>query len=173
MISVERIFIVVGAVVALLLQLLVAPYIIVLSAMPNFTIAFTVAVAIARPRQYGPVLPFVLGLAYDLISGGPVGAMAFSLTLFTYLIARYFDSVGNDSLVMSLAFIVLGVLLVELSYGIFLLLFGFSANLFEALVYRMAPCFIYDSVLAVVCFFIARRFVQPTGATRADITQLR
>ena len=131
------------------------------------------AVAVARPDTYGSVLPFVLGLLFDLIGGGPVGAMAFSLTLFTYLVARYSAHVGNDSTVMSIVYMVLALLLVELSYGAILLLFGYNANLFEALAYRVVPCFVYDMVIACLLYPLARRFVQPSGVVRADITQLR
>lgn len=169
----ERLFVIVGAIVAVILQIVLAPYIAIGSGMPNFVVIFAVVVAVAAPHSYGCVLPFVLGLAFDLTCGGPVGAMAFSLTLFTFLLARYFEHIGNDSLFMSLAFIALGVLLVELSYGIFLLLFGFNASFFEALAYRIAPCFVYDLVVAFVLFPLVGRFVQPAGVTRTDITQLR
>lgn len=173
MMTTERIFIVAGAFVSVLLQLLVAPYIAISFAVPNFILAFTMVVAIVRPHSFGCVLPFVLGLAFDLMGGGPVGAMTFSLTLFSYVLARYFESSGNDSVVMSIVFVALGILLVELSYGIFLLLFGYNANLFDALAYRIAPCFLYDMVIALVLYPVARRFIQPTGVTRTDITQLR
>lgn len=169
----QRVLVIAGALVAVLLQLLLAPYIAVFSAIPNFVAAYAVLVAIASPSSYGCVLPFVLGLAFDLAGGGPVGAMAFSLTLFTYLLARYVEHAGNDSLFMSLAFIALGLLLVELSYAVFLLLSGYDANLFEALAYRVAPCFIYDLVIGFALFPVVGRFVQPSGVIRADITQLR
>ena len=173
MMTPERIFTIAGAVVAVLLQLLVAPYIAVSFAIPNFIIAFTMVIAILRPHSFGCVMPFVLGLTFDMIGGGPVGGMAFSLTLFSYLLARYFVNLGNDSLVISLAFVALGILLVELSYAVFLLLFGYNANLFDALAYRMVPCFLYDLVIALLLFPLAKRFVQPTGVTRTDITRLR
>ena len=173
MISVEHIFIVAGALVALLLQLVVAPYIAVFSAVPNFLVAFAVLLAVVKPASFGSLLPFLLGLAFDLVGGGPVGAMAFSLTLFTYLLARYSVHVGNDSLFMTLAFIALGVLAVDLCYGIFLLLSGYNANLFEVLAYRIAPCFVYDLIIALLFYPLVRRFVQPTAVTRTDITQLR
>ena len=169
----QRLFVIAGAVVAVVLQIVVAPYIAIMSAIPNFVAVFAVVVAVASPRSYGCVLPFVMGLAYDLFSGGPVGAMAFSLTLFTYLLARYYEHVGNDSLFMALAFIALGLLVVELSYGVFLMLFGYNASLFEALAYRVAPCFLYDVVVAFILFPFVGRFVQPAGVTRTDITQLR
>ena len=173
MMTSERLFIIVGAIVAILAQIVLAPYIMVMSAIPNFLVAFAIVIAIVRPYAYGPLLPFVLGLTFDLIGGGPVGAMAFSLTLFACLLAWYFEQAGNDSLIVSLAFMALGLLIVELSYGIFLLLFGYSANLLEAFAYRAMPCFVYDLVIALVLFPIARRFVQPKSVVRTDITQLR
>ena len=169
----ERIFIVAGGFLAVVLQLVVAPYIAVFSAMPNFIAAFAMTVAVVRPHSYGPVLPFVLGLAYDLMGTGPLGAMAFSLTLFSFLIARYADHVGNDSTVVSLAFAALGLLLVELSYGGFLSLLGYNANLFEGLAFRVAPCFVYDMLVALIVYPMAKRSIQPKRATRTDITQLR
>lgn len=173
MVTAERIFVMVGALAAIALQLFVAPYIAIASAVPNFVVAFAVVVAVCAPQSYGCLLPFVLGLVFDLIGGGPVGAMAFSLTLFTFLLARYVDHASNDSLFMSLAFIALGVLLVDLSYGVFLLLFGYNANLFEALAFRIAPCFAYDLVLSFLLCPFAKRFLRPAVAVRADITQLR
>ena len=173
MITTERIFIVVGALVATVLQIVLAPYISVLSAVPNFMVAFAVVVSVVRPEGYGCVLPFVLGLLFDLIGGGPVGAMAFSLTLFTFLVARYSAHAGNDSVVMSFVYLAITLVFVELSYGVFLLLFGYNASFFEALAYRIAPCFVYDLIIACLLYPLAKRFVRPSGVLRGDITQLR
>lgn len=169
----SRIFVIASCVAAIVVQLVAAPYIVVFGVVPNFIVALVVALALAHPSAFGPLLPFVMGLVFDLATGGPVGAMAFSLTLFSYLIARYFEHLGNDSVFMAVAFVALAVLLVELSYGVFLMLFGYQAGFVEVLAYRVAPCFVYDTVLAMLLFFVARRFVSPRGVMRADITQLR
>lgn len=173
MMTAERVFIVVGAIVAVLLQVLIAPHIAIASAVPNFIVAFTIAVAVVRARSFGCVLPFVLGLAFDLMGGGPVGLMAFSLTLLSYLLSRFVDHVGNDSLFMALAFAAIGVLLVDLLYGVLLLLFGYNASFLDALVYRMAPCIVYDIVLTLLLCPLARRFLQPAVVVRGELTQLR
>lgn len=173
MMTPERIFAVVGALVALLLQVLVAPYISIGAAMPNFVVAFVCAVAIARAHTYGAVMPFVMGLLFDLVGGGPLGAMAFSLTLFSFVAARLFAHSSNDSVLIAIVFLGISVLLVEVSYGVFLLLFGYGASFFEAIAYRIAPCFLYDFVISLVLFLVARRFAQPVAPSRTDITQLR
>ncbi len=169
----DRIAVIVGAVLALFLQLVLAPYITILSAMPNFVVIFTLIVAVSRPHSFGALLPFVLGLLYDLLTGGPVGVMAFSLTAFSYLVARLFASLENDTLFMPLAMMALGIFLVELAYGMLLTLFGYNAGLFEAISYRVAPCFVYDLVLGVILYLFTTRFFRTSGAIHHDITQLR
>ena len=99
----DGIAVAVGAVVAVLLQVVVAPNIALFGAMPNFVVAYALLVAIVRPMAAGPVMPFVLGLVFDLVSGGPVGAMAFLLVLMTFLAARAFAVLDNDTLFMPLS----------------------------------------------------------------------
>ena len=169
----DRIAIVVGALLALLLQVALAPYIAVFSAMPNFVVVFTLIVAMSRPHSFGALLPFVMGLLYDLTCGGPVGAMALSLTAFSYLVARLLASLENDTLFMPLAMMLLGLFLVEFSYGAFLLLFGFQASLGDALLYRILPCFAYDAVIAIILYLFTSRFFRQSGSIHSDIMQLR
>ena len=58
-------------------------------------------------------MPFVLGLVFDLVSGGPVGAMAFLLVLMTFLAARAFAVLDNDTLFMPLVIFVAATVLVD------------------------------------------------------------
>ena len=116
----DGIAVAVGAVVAVLLQVVVAPNIALFGAMPNFVVAYALLVAIVRPMAAGPVMPFVLGLVFDLVSGGPVGAMAFLLVLMTFLAARAFAVLDNDTLFMPLVIFVAATVLVEALYAAFL-----------------------------------------------------
>ena len=129
----ERIFMIVGAVLAVLLQIILAPYIGLFGVVPNILVAYTLVVAVSSPQSFGCVMPFLLGLFFDLFTGGPVGAMAFSLMLFSVIAARVFDTVNNDTAFMPLFVLGAATLLVELSYGMFLMLFGYPAGLFEAI----------------------------------------
>lgn len=173
MMTPDRIAIVVGAVLAVVLQIALAPYIAIGPAMPNFIIVFTLIVAVSRPHAFGALLPFIMGLAYDLVSGGPVGAMAFSLTAVSYLIARLFSALENDTLFMPLAMLAIGVFLTELVYGLFIMLFGYNAGIVEALAYRVAPCFAYDLVVGIILYLFTTRFFRQQQAGRLDVMQLR
>ena len=169
----ERIFMIVGAVLAVLLQIILAPYIGLFGVVPNILVAYTLVVAVSSPQSFGCVMSFLLGLFFDLFTGGPVGAMAFSLMLFSVIAARVFDTVNNDTAFMPLFVLGAATLLVELSYGMFLMLFGYPAGLFEAIAYRVFPCFIYDLVIGFILYPLARRFLVPVGVARTELTQLR
>ena len=173
MITAERIAVVVGAVIALVLQLAVAPYIGLFGAVPSFLIAYVMAVTVVRPQSRGAVMPFLLGIVFDFASGGTIGAMAFCLTAVSAIISRLFSRVDNDSKFMAFALMAVGVLFTEFLYGVFLFAGGYSASVFEALVFRVAPCFLYDFVLAAIMYPLVARFAKPAGAVRAELTQLR
>ena len=172
MITIERIIIVASAVITCLLQMFLAPHVAVGYAVPNFMAALCLAMAIVRAETLGPVLPFVLGLLYDLMSGGPVGAMAFSLTVFSMVASAVFQRANNDTVFMAVAVLLASVLLVELTYGMFYLLFGYSANFLEALAYRVFPCFVYDAVLALVIYLVLARFLRREAPLQSEIRQV-
>ena len=169
----ERVIMAIGALAAVALQVFVAPHIGVLGGIPNFVVVWAVLVAVTRPSRFGPVLPFVLGLAFDLFSGGPVGAMAFSLTAFSMGTALFLEHMNNDTRFMSIVALALGLVLVELSYGVFLLLFGYNAGLLEAVAYRVVPCFLYDLVVGLILSPVAARFLKTNDMPLMGIAQLR
>ena len=172
MITGERIIVGIAAVVVVLLQVLVAPHIAIGYAVPNFIAAFCLAIAVARSESSGPVMPFVLGLIFDLVSGGPVGAMAFALPLLVTLESWLFERMNNDTLFMVIAVVGICLFLVEFIYGMVFLLFGYSAGFIEAFVYRILPCFVYDFVLALIAYAGASRFLGGDTVTRTEIKQL-
>ncbi len=153
----------VGAVLAVLLQMMLAPNIAVASALPNFAAAYVLVVAVVCPERTGPALAFALGLAFDLVGNGPVGAMALLLLLASFLASRAFLALDNDTLFIPLFILAVSLLVVELFYGGFLAHAGSSASLFEALVYRALPCALYDCVVGLAMYPLVARFVARSG----------
>lgn len=168
----QRATMVVGAVVAVLLQVLLAPHIAIGYGIPSFPVVLCIVAAIMNPRFYSCLLPFAMGLAFDLVSGGPLGAMAFSLTAFSMGAAWFYERVNNDTVFMAVVNLAIGLLLVELCYGIFLLFFGYGTNPFEAFALRILPCFLYDLVLAVALYLIINRFFREDTTSQPMIKQL-
>ena len=173
MLTSEHIALFVGAVAAVLLQLLIAPNIPLFGVVPNIIAAYALAVMVVRPSSYGCVLPFILGLAFDFIGAEPIGLMAFALMVVSVGCARVFVHVDNDSRFMAFALIAVGALLVELVYGCLLMFFGYGAAFPDALLYRILPCFLYDFACALLIYPLVARFGRPSGAVRTELTQLR
>ncbi|NGM17391.1 rod shape-determining protein MreD [Xiamenia xianingshaonis] len=155
----EDLIVAIGAVVAVILQLIVAPNVILFQAVPNFLLAYVLVVAIARPREAGSVLPFLLGLAYDLLGTGPVGGMALLFVIASYLAARAFTVLDNDTLFMPLTILVVATFLVEMLYGGLLILLGLPVSPLDALLYRALPCALYDCVFALIMYPVMVRLL--------------
>ena len=166
----DGIAVAVGAVVAVLLQVVVAPNIALFGAMPNFVVAYALLVAIVRPMAAGPVMPFVLGLVFDLVSGGPVGAMAFLLVLMTFLAARAFAVLDNDTLFMPVTIFVVATFAAEMLYGALLIGLGLSASPVDAFLYRALPCTLYDCVVGLVLYPIIARLLASGAQDRGPRT---
>ena len=164
----DGIAVAVGAVIAVLLQIVVAPNIALFGAMPNFVVAYALLVAIVRPATAGPVMPFVLGLVFDL-----VGAMAFLLVLMTFLAARAFAVLDNDTLFMPLVIFVAATVLVEALYAAFLLALGFDAGALDVFLYRALPCALYDCVIGLVLYPLAARVLAGAAPAQPGTPRLR
>lgn len=154
-----RVIQIVGAVVAVLLQVMAAPNIQILDAAPNFILCWVIAVAVANARAVGYVMPFLLGLIYDLISTGAVGSMAFvclAATFVASVLLRLFD---NETVFIPVVIVVVVCLLSEVGYALLTLACGLDVDLLESLVSVALPCAVYDIVLAVITYLLVKRFV--------------
>ena len=168
-----RIFVIVGCLLAIFLQIALAPHIALFAAMPNFIVAYAMLLSVVRRRSYGCVLPFIMGLLFDLMSGGPVGAMAFTLTLVSMFASRAFLVLDNDTMFMPAVIMAVGLLAVELFYALFLAALGYNAGLMELFVYRALPCFVYDLVVALLLYPVVSRLLVIEEPTHHDVMQLR
>ncbi len=164
----------VGAVVALLLQIIVAPNIALFSSMPNFIVAYVLIAAILRPQNASPVLPFVLGLSFDLLAGGPLGAMSFLLVLASFCASRTFAALDNDTAFIPLAIFAVGALAVETLYAVLIVATGTDVSMLDALVHRALPCTLFDCVIGFIMYpFLVRAFASASQQQQPGTTRLR
>lgn len=167
-----RTLIIIGAVVAFVLQVIVAPLITIFSAMPNFMMVYVIAVTLAT-RSEEAILAFSMGILYDLIGGGPVGAMAFLLLIATFCVSRAMRAFDNDTLFIPLIIMLVATLAVEGSYGALLVGLGYPGTILEAIGYRIVPCALYDWVIGIVVYLIMGRLIANTQVQQAEMTQFR
>ena len=158
---------VVGAVVAVLLQVMVAPFIVLFGVQPNFIAAYVLVVAVVRPDTAGPLLPFVLGLLYDLLGTGPVGGMALLLLVVSSAAGDVIELLDNRTAPVALLVFLLGVLVVESLYGILLIALGLPVGIGEALAYRALPCTLYDGVAGLLFYAVMSRLLGSESTPKA------
>lgn len=162
---------IIGTIVAIILQAVLAPYLAIGSAVPNLLLAFAVAYAVASRRTTVCIMPFVAGLAYDLLGSGPVGAMAL-LTLAacfaaTNLVMRF----GDDSPFMPVVSIVGVIFLANILYAVLCTTCGWDVGLGEALLNRSLPTGLYDTVVALVMYPLCRFILRPRSR-EMDLSQI-
>lgn len=157
----EKLFIVIGAVIAVILQLVLAPNIAIGKAAPNFLLEFALVVAVARGGRPATALAFILGLIFGLLGTYPVGAMAFALTAAAAIGSFAVKLMETDSFFMPAVILMASVLVAQIIYGIMLTCFVSGIGILDALVYRALPCTLYDAVLAVIILLVARKFLAP------------
>lgn len=168
----QRASIIVASIIAVVLQIFLAPHMTIANGVPNFPVVLCMVLAILNPRFYSYFLPFVLGLVYDIVSGGPIGAMAFSLTACSALAAWFFARMNNDTIFMALANLAVGILVVEMCYGVILLISGYGTNPFDAFAFRTLPCFVYDLVLALLVYLVVSRIFRDDSTSQPQISNL-
>lgn len=144
-----------GALVALLLQIAVAPFISLGLTTPNFLVAWCVATAMADPSDPPYLTAFLLGIAFDITGGGPVGAMAFCLLVVTFAVTRVYMVVSNDTVFMTVAFAALAVFATELLYGLIVAAVVPDISVGGALLYRSLPNSLYNFVVALLLYPVA------------------
>lgn len=160
---------IIGAVVALLLQIAVAPFISLGLTTPNFLVAWCAACALSEPSDPPYLSAFLLGIAFDFAGGGPVGAMAFCLLVVTFAVTRVFMVVSNDTVFMTVAFICLAVFATELLYGLIVAAVVPEIPVGGALLYRSLPISLYSFVVALVLYPVAAFLQNRLVAQSADL----
>lgn len=160
------------SVVAIALQAIVAPYLTIGYATPNIALAFAVAYTAASRRTSVCIMPFLVGLAYDLIGSGPVGAMALltlaSCVAVSFISARF----GNDTAFIPLASACIAILIANILYAVICVTCGSAdVGLGEAVLYRSLPAWLYDTVVALVFYPLCRFILQPKP-DEMDVTSI-
>ena len=158
----------VAALAALLLQISVAPVLSIEVIQPNIVIAFCAVLAIVRPQNGAIVTAFIMGLLADLAGFHTVGLLAGVLVVISFALTRIFSVLDNEKLFMPVVALALAVLVGELGYAFLLTQADMSIGFGSLVLYRAAPCALYDFVVSLILYPLVMRFVGP-GDTAAPI----
>lgn len=150
---------VIGAIIALICQAVLSTNIQVGGAVPNFMLCYVIACSLANSRNTGAILPFIIGLVYDLMTGGPVGAMALVCVVVAILTSTAYNLVENTSIPMIIVFCIVSCVMAEIFYGGLVIACDGSVGLLEGLVGVSLPSALYDILISLLAYVLCVRFV--------------
>lgn len=153
----DRLIVILGAILAVLCQILLAPNITISAATPNFLVVYTLLVAMLVPDEEHFLLAFVLGMISDLLGYGPVGTTAFLLIVASFAVSRLHMAFANGSVFVPLIALMVTIVVVEAMYALIVLGAGSGTSLADAFMLRALPITIYDCVLGILLYPILRR----------------
>ena len=130
-------------------QLALAPNIGLGNGRANFALIFASCVALQVGSTSGVIAGFAAGLLFDLSSTGPIGLMAFCLSVSSYLLGMEQRSRMAGDLMVTLALFGGASLGVSLVYHLAMLLVGQADSILDVLVFRTLP-----TTLLTIVFFV-------------------
>lgn len=153
----------IGALLALVFQVVVAPNIAIMGTMPSFVICYVLAVALLLPGTPSYVIAFCLGIMADLLGYGPVGALSVILLIAAFCIEQADKTFGNGTLFVSCITYVAFVLLVHFLHAGFMVAVTSGYSAADAMRLIAIPQALYDCVLGVLVFLLMRRVLTPVS----------
>jgi rod shape-determining protein MreD len=150
-------FTVVGSLIAFLLQVLIAPNIVILGVVPNFTLCFVVLNAMSCGAVRSSLTGFILGLAYDLVTQGPLGAMSFVLALVGYSVSSLNKELFSGSWQMQAFFLLIAAFCGELLNAALLSIVGYDSDFILSVGMRVVPGALYDALFGLIVFPLIQR----------------
>lgn len=155
---------VVLAVACLLLQLALAPNLGIGNGRINFALVYVGCVTLFPYAKYPTVAGFLAGLIFDLCTTGPIGLMAFCLTLAGFVLGLDAGERAAGDLTSSVVRFVAISAAVSLVYHLAMLLTGASSSIVDALFLRALPTVLLTSVAFLpFAWFLSRARTASSG----------
>lgn len=127
------------AVVCAVLQLAIAPNVALGNGRANFALVFVACMTLYQGPQNPVTLGFFAGLFFDLTTTGPIGLMAFCLSIAGFVLSTGGrDALANDATASSFLFAAV-TLVVSLVYHLAMLFVGQADSILDVLVFRTLP----------------------------------
>lgn len=151
-------FTIIGSILAILLQLMLAPSVAILGIAPNFLLCFVLVNAMFSHEIRATLVGFILGLAYDLIALGALGSMTIVFILIAYGVSSLNKEAISISWTVQSFFFLICVFIGELLYAAILSIIGYDSNFLASIGLRVVPITLYSGLIGLVVFFVMSRF---------------
>lgn len=147
--------------VAVILQVAIAPYMAVFGVVPNFIFLVVVTLAFVQGPVAGSVSGFVGGLVFDLLGISVVGPYALVLTLVGYVAGLLSASMFAEGWLLPVTVVAITSLVSELVYGVVLAVLGAGPPFWHSVLTITLPGVVYNTVLAVLVYPWLARILRP------------
>ena len=142
--------IVATAIIAVILQLVIAPAITFFGIVPNFVMVAIIITAMRNTPLRSTVTGFTLGLIFDLCSLGPTGAMALVFTILAWAISSLNKGVFTGSLAIDLIIMVAAIVMGEFLTSVIYAVMGVNPSFFSSLIQVVLPAVVYDTIIGFI-----------------------
>lgn len=141
---------------AVIIQVTVAPYLKVLGAKPDIALVVVVCLALMRGPLWGAVGGFITGLMMDIALVQTMGISSFLMTLAGYFSGRYAEGVDENSWFPPLLMVFVSTVFVQTLNAIIMFLFGIEASVGYVAFRIVLPSAILNALLAAPVFVVCR-----------------
>jgi len=146
------------AVIALILQIAVAPNIAIFTIVPNIVLVVVCLVSLTASTMRAVIYSFILGFCYDVLSQGPIGVMALLFTIIGFVLSTIKKDSLDSNWLMDLFVLLIVIFLGEILHGIILAVVGYDTDIMSSLVFRALPAALYEAVITTIVLFVMNRF---------------
>lgn len=152
--------IIVTALIAVALQLVVAPVITLFGVVPNFILVAVIITAIRNNSVRSTLTGFCLGLVFDFCSLGPIGGMTLVLTILGYAISSLNKGMFDGSILMDIIIMLLAVVFGEFLVSVIYAIAGVNQEFLLSLVQRVLPAIAYDMIIGFIALLVYNALVK-------------
>lgn len=143
-----------SAVIAVVLQLTVAPAITLFSVVPNFILVAAVITAMRNSPVRSTLIGFFLGLVFDLCSLGPFGAMTLVLTIISYAVSSLNKGTFTGGVLVDVIILIAAVITGELLTSVIYAVAGANPQFLLSLLLLVLPAIVYDTIIGIILMLI-------------------
>jgi rod shape-determining protein MreD len=148
------------AIVVVILQITVMPYITVADGIPDLVVALVVSVAVLRGPLVGAVTGFASGFIVELTTPiGTLGVLALLYLAVGFWCGRFADRPEASTIGLPLVLIVAGAAFVQVGYALFQLLLGTEMTASVIALRIVVPTVALSALLAPPVLLVARRLL--------------
>lgn len=146
--------------VAIVLQVALAPQIAVLGVVPNFVFLVVVTLALLEGPVAGCVAGFFGGLLFDLLGASVVGPYALVFCVAGYVAGLIHANMFAEGWLLPVSVVFIASVGAEITYGVIMSVLDIGLPFWSALVRIMLPGAVYTTVLAVLLYPLMTRVLR-------------